>query len=92
MVYLKMLIKDLVMLDRNLLTQFLKEIVMSGAVNSKPLNMAERKSTIEEFSHFCQEEKERRMNSGEGFDENAFEQAKELTLRKLQILEDEGWV
>ncbi len=65
---------------------------MSGAVNPKPLNMTERKTTIEEFTHFCHEEKERRMNSGEGFDEKSFEEAIELTLRKLQVLEDEGWV
>lgn len=65
---------------------------MSGAVNPKPLNMTERQTTIEEFTHFCNEEKERRMNSGDDFDENAFEEAKELTLRKLQVLEDEGWV
>lgn len=65
---------------------------MSGAVNSKPLNMAERQTTIEEFTRFCHEEKERQMNSGDYFDEQAFDEAKELTLRKLQILEDEGWV
>jgi hypothetical protein len=65
---------------------------MSGAVNPKPLNMTERETTIEEFTNFCHEEKERRMNSGDDFDEQAFEEAKELTLRKLQVLEDEGWV
>ncbi len=65
---------------------------MSGAVSPKPLNITERQTTIEEFTSFCQEEKERRMNSGEDFDEQAFEQARELTLNKLQVLEDEGWV
>lgn len=65
---------------------------MSGDVNAKPLNMTERRTTIEEFTSFCQEEKERQMNSGEAFDEQAFEAAKELTLRKLKVLEDEGWV
>ena len=65
---------------------------MSGAVDTKPLNMTERQTTIEEFTNFCHEEKERRMNSGDNFDEKAFEEAKELTLRKLQVLEDEGWV
>jgi hypothetical protein len=54
--------------------------------------MAERRTTIEEFTRYCEEEKERRMNSGEAFDEQAFEAAKELTLRKLKVLEDEGWV
>ncbi|WP_198262431.1 nodulation protein E [sulfur-oxidizing endosymbiont of Gigantopelta aegis] len=65
---------------------------MSEAGITKPLNMTERQTTIEEFTNFCQAEKERQMNSGVDFDENAFEKAKELTLNKLQILEDEGWV
>ena len=65
---------------------------MSAEVDAKPLNMTERRTTIEEFTSFCQEEKERRMNSGEAFDEQAFEEAMELTLRKLKVLEDEGWV
>lgn len=65
---------------------------MSADVTNKPLNMIERRTTIEEFSSYCQEEKERRMNSGEEFDEAAFEEAMELTLRKLQVLEDEGWI
>ncbi len=65
---------------------------MSDAGNTKPLNMTERQTTIEEFTNFCLDEKERLMNSGGEFDEKAFEQAKELTLNKLQILEDEGWV
>ena len=65
---------------------------MSAGVNPKPLNMTERRTTIEEFTHFCLKEKERQMNSGEDFDAQAFEEAKELTLRKLKILEDEGWV
>ncbi len=65
---------------------------MSNDVTIKPLNMARRQTTIEEFVHYCQEEKERRMNSGQDFDEQAFTQAQELTLHKLQVLEDEGWV
>ena len=65
---------------------------MPADVNPKPLNMTERRTTIEEFTSFCLEEKERRMNSGEEFNEQAFEEAKELTLRKLKVLEDEGWV
>ena len=65
---------------------------MPADVNPKPLNMTERLTTIEEFTSFCLEEKERRMNSGEEFNEQAFEEAKELTLRKLKVLEDEGWV
>ena len=65
---------------------------MSDAVVPKPLNMTERQTTIEEFTTFCHEEKERRMNSGDDFNESAFDEAKELTLSKLQVLEDEGWI
>ncbi len=65
---------------------------MSADVTPKPLNMTERRTTIEEFTRYCQEEMQRRMNSGDDFDAQAFEQARELTLRKLQVLEDEGWV
>lgn len=64
---------------------------MSDDVNSKPLNMAERQSTIEEFSTFCVEEKERRMNSGTDIAEKDIDEAIELALRKLQVLADEGW-
>ena len=36
------------------------------------------------------------LNQAQGrvkeFDEQAFEEAKELTLRKLKVLEDEGWI
>ncbi len=65
---------------------------MSADEHIKPLNMTERRSTIEEYTQFCLEEKERRMNSGEDFDEQSFDKATDLTLRKLKILEDEGWV
>lgn len=65
---------------------------MSNDVSSKPLNMAERQTTIEEFTNYCQKEKERRMNSGADFNETAYEEAEELALRKLRVLKDEGWV
>ncbi len=65
---------------------------MSAGEHTKPLNMTERRSTIEEYTQFCLEEKERRMNSGADFDEQSFDEATELTLRKLEMLADEGWV
>ena len=65
---------------------------MSAGEHPKPLNLAERRTTIEEYVRFCAQEKERRMNSGADFDEQAFDAATELTLRKLKMLEDEGWV
>jgi hypothetical protein len=43
----------------------------------------------EEFAKFCTAEFERRRNSGEGFDESAYEQAMQLALKKLRLLEEE---
>jgi hypothetical protein len=65
---------------------------MSDTESPRPLNICKRLTTIEEFTHYCHDEKERRMNSGNEFDEAAFEAAKQLTLTKLQVLQDEGWV
>lgn len=64
---------------------------MSDGNDNKPLNMVERQSTIEEFSSFCIDEKERQLNSDENIDEKDIDEAIELTLRKLQVLADEGW-
>lgn len=64
---------------------------MSDGNDNKPLNMVERQTTVEEFSSFCIEEKERRLNSGEDTNEKDIDEAIELTLRKLQVLADEGW-
>jgi len=44
----------------------------------------------QEFAAYCESEMERRRNSGEAFDEEAFMAARELALTKLRILEDEG--
>ena len=38
---------------------------------------------------YCEEELERRKNSGEEFDEVAFLEAMELTVARLEMLEDE---
>lgn len=65
---------------------------MAEGVKNKPLNMAENWTTIEEFSNFCRKEKERRLNSGDDFNEEAFEKAKNLALDQLKILKEDGWV
>ncbi|MCU7834152.1 MAG: hypothetical protein KZQ83_02775 [gamma proteobacterium symbiont of Taylorina sp.] len=65
---------------------------MIEASKTKPLNMAESWSTVDEFTNFCHKEKERRMNSDEGFDDTAFEEAQNLALAKLIILKQDGWV
>jgi hypothetical protein len=65
---------------------------MTESVKTKPLNMTESWSTIDEFSNFCDKEKERQINSDDDFDEIAFEQAKQLALDKLTCLKDDGWI
>jgi hypothetical protein len=44
-----------------------------------------------EFFVYCHAERERRLNSGEAFDQQAFDEAVELVLRKLRTLAEEGW-
>ena len=43
------------------------------------------------FEH-CTDEMERRRDSGDEFDESAFREAMELVLRRLQHLEEEGFL
>ena len=65
---------------------------MLDDIKTKPLNMAESWSTIEEFSNFCHKEKERQMNSDMDFNETSFDQARDLALAKLLILKEDGWI
>lgn len=65
---------------------------MLDSVKNKPLNMAGNWTTIEEFSNFCHKERERRLNSDNDFDEEAFDKAKDLALDQLKILKEDGWV
>jgi len=44
----------------------------------------------ESFAEYSAMERERRVNSGEEFDEALFDEAVDLVARKLQKLEDEG--
>ncbi len=48
-------------------------------------------ASAEEFLAYCNAERERRLNSGEPFDAEAFEQAVQMVLDKLRVLADEGW-
>jgi len=43
-----------------------------------------------DFFDYCTDELERRRDSGEEFDESAFQEAMELVVRRLQHLEEEG--
>lgn len=48
-------------------------------------------ASAEEFLAYCNAERERRLNSGESFDQEAFEAAIQMVLDKLHVLADEGW-
>jgi hypothetical protein len=47
--------------------------------------------SAEEFLAYCNAERERRLNSGEPFDQQAFDAAVQMVLDKLRVLADEGW-
>ena len=44
----------------------------------------------EEFALYCETEFERRLNSGEDFDIDAYREAMEMVMTKLKLLETEG--
>ena len=44
----------------------------------------------EEFAAYCEAEFERRLNSGEDFDEEGYRAAMKLVIKKLKLLEAEG--
>ncbi|MEL0586525.1 MAG: nodulation protein E [Candidatus Thiodiazotropha sp. (ex. Lucinoma kazani)] len=48
-------------------------------------------ASAQEFLDYCAAERERRLNSGEAFDEEAFDQAIKMVMSKLKVLADEGW-
>lgn len=48
-------------------------------------------ASTQEFLDYCTAERERRLNSGEAFDEETFDQAIQMALHKLRVLADEGW-
>lgn len=47
--------------------------------------------SVREFLAYSDAERERRLNSGEVFDREAFDQAVEMVLARLRMLADEGW-
>lgn len=46
--------------------------------------------TAGEFLDYCEEERERRRDSGEPFDETLYQEAVDMVLRRLQNKEREG--
>jgi len=63
---------------------------MPAHTDSKPLGSSELKGPAQDFFDFCKEEKDRRRNSGEPFDEGSFDAAVDIVRRKLQALAGEG--
>jgi len=64
---------------------------MAAESGNKPLQGSELAGPSRDFFSYCEAEFERRKNSGEPFDEAAYREAMEMTLRRLQALEDEGY-
>lgn len=58
-------------------------------VEIKPLSTSDLAKPSKGFTYYCEQELERRRNSGEDFDEQAFLAAMDLTIAKLHMLEDE---
>ena len=49
-------------------------------------------ASAREFLAYSKAERKRRLNSGEAFDQAAFDEAVELVMRKLSTLAEEGWI
>ena len=64
---------------------------MSGEDQIKPLSTSELQGPTKDFARYCEQEFERRRNSGEPFDEAAYREAMEMTLLRLQAMEEEGY-
>lgn len=55
-----------------------------------PLPSERQAPPSEEFAAYCEAEFERRLNSGNEFDETAYREAMQMATKKLVILEEEG--
>ena len=58
--------------------------------NQPPLDSDDLQSTARDFLEFCEEERERRRDSGEAFDETLYQGAVDMGLRRLRNMEQEG--
>lgn len=61
---------------------------MSSENGGRPAT--KKMGTSQVFADYCQDEFERRRNSGDTFDEETYKKAMDMALIKLGILEDEG--
>lgn len=64
---------------------------MTAESGNKPLQGSELEGPSGDFASYCEAEFERRRNADEPFDEAAYREAMEMTLRRLRTLEDEGY-
>jgi hypothetical protein len=62
---------------------------MSHADNDKPLGTSGLKGPTQDFAEFCEQERQRRIRSGEAFDQMRYDQVVKLVMDKLQALEAE---
>jgi hypothetical protein len=63
---------------------------MPANMDTTPRQTPGTNKPSDEFSAYCEAEFERRLNSGEVFDEAAFRAAKQLVFERLVALEQEG--
>ena len=64
---------------------------MSLSDQSAAADTQDPEGSAKEFLDYCNAERERRLNSGEAFDREAFDEAVELVMRRLSTLADECW-
>jgi hypothetical protein len=58
--------------------------------NQPPLDSDDLQGTASEFLEFCEEERDRRRDSGAAFDEELYQEAVDMVLRRLRNLEQGG--
>lgn len=58
--------------------------------NQPPLDSDDLQGTAREFLEYCEEERERRRDSGAAFDEVLYQEAVDMVLRRLRNLEQGG--
>ena len=60
---------------------------MSNENNDKHLAASGLKGPVRDFADYCGVEKQRRLDSGDSFDERRFDLAVDTVMRKLKALE-----
>jgi hypothetical protein len=63
---------------------------MSTSEEPRPLSLHRSQLAADAFTEYCDSERERRRNTGEGFDPALFDETVELVLQKLHKLDQGG--